>query len=70
MEKKINNKLSSRRNFVKMTGLGAVALGLHQFGCKEGKKQKHLRLKALRMLMKADENKIWTPFQITNCGLV
>lgn len=62
MEKKINNKLSSRRNFVKMTGLGAVALGLHQFGCKEGKKTKTPEIEGLANVDESpDEDKIWTP---------
>lgn len=62
MEKKTNNKLSSRRNFVKMTGLGAVALGLHQFGCKEGKKPKTPEIEGLANVdEKPDETKIWAP---------
>lgn len=33
------NHLSNRRNFLKIAGLGAAALGLQQIGCKRGKKQ-------------------------------
>jgi predicted dehydrogenase len=32
------NHLSSRRKFIKLTGLGAAALGLQQIGCKGGEK--------------------------------
>ncbi|HAM11303.1 MAG: oxidoreductase [Bacteroidetes bacterium GWE2_41_25] len=38
MNKEKNNQLSSRRNFLKLTGLGAAALGLQQFSCKGGGK--------------------------------
>jgi predicted dehydrogenase len=34
MSKKLFKQLSSRRKFIKMTGIGAAALGLQQFGCK------------------------------------
>lgn len=39
MKKKINEQLSSRRDFIRITGLSAVALGLQQVGCSGGTKQ-------------------------------
>ena len=38
MSNKKIGKLSGRRDFIKITGLGAVALGLQQVGCSGGKK--------------------------------
>jgi len=38
MKKNMNNDLSGRRNFLKLSVLGAAALGMNQFGCKGGGK--------------------------------
>lgn len=55
------NQLSSRRNFLKLTGLGAVALGLQQVGCKEAVKPAPAIQGLESVVEKPDSAKVWVP---------
>jgi predicted dehydrogenase len=62
MKENMNNDLSGRRNFLKLSVLGAAALGLKQFGCKGGGKT----TPEIQGLENVPENteavKTWVPF--------
>ena len=62
MNKKALNQLSSRRKFLKLTGLGAVALGLQQIGCKGGTKTSSQPIQGLESVQeKPDTSQVWEP---------
>jgi len=55
-------QMSSRRQFIKMTGLGAAALGLQQIGCKGGTKSSLPQIKDLESVQeKPDTSQVWIP---------
>ena len=60
MNNKANNQLPSRRSFLKLTGLGAVAVGLQQFGCKGVKPAP--AIKGLENVTEIpDSSAVWAP---------
>ena len=61
MNKKPFNQLSSRRKFLKLTGLGAVALGLQQIGCKGGVKPAPAIQGLENVSEKPDSSAVWAP---------
>jgi predicted dehydrogenase len=61
MSNKPLNQLSSRRKFLKLTGLGAVALGLQQVGCSGGGKPAPAIQGLANVSEKPDSSKVWVP---------
>lgn len=61
MSNKPFNQSSSRRRFLKLTGLGAVGLGLQQFGCKEGSKSAPTIQGLENVSEKPDSSRVWVP---------
>lgn len=61
MSEKSINQLSGRRNFLKLTGLGAVALGLQQVGCSGGGKPAPAIQGLANVSEKPDSSKVWVP---------
>lgn len=61
MSNKPLNQLSSRRKFLKLTGLGAAALGLQQVGCSGGGKPAPAIQGLANVSEKPDSSKVWVP---------
>ena len=55
------NQLSSRRDFLKLAGLGAAAVGLQQFGCSGRKKPEPVIQDLENVIVKQDSLKPWVP---------
>ena len=63
MSKKKYDQFSSRRDFIKITGLGAVALGLQQVGCSRGRKPAEAVIPGFETTTpKRDPSQGWVPF--------
>jgi len=61
MKMKALNQLSSRRDFLKLAGLGAAAVGLQQFGCSGRKKPEPVIQDLENVIVKQDSLKPWVP---------
>jgi len=63
MKKKKIEQLSHRRDFIKITGLGAIALGLQQVGCSGGGKQAEPVIPGFETTpAERDPSEGWVPF--------
>jgi hypothetical protein len=55
------NQLSSRRRFIKLSGIGAVALGLQQFGCKGKNESSTPQVQGFEKTEEQAPSKEWVP---------